>query len=326
MGMRLSFSLGSLLSIPDVGGCLARMAGREPDTVWIPETWGMENFSMLSAAAAATRSARVGSSVINIYSRSPALAGMGAVTVDALSRGRMVLGLGTSSAPIVEDFHGIPFERPVSRMREYVEVVRLVAGGGRVDYRGRFFNLRNFALLVRPFRRSIPIYLAAVNGRMVDLAGEVADGVIFYLRPRREMPEAVRAARSGGRRIDVACQIITAVSEDAEAAVGRARRTLAFYVAVGGVYREFLAANGYRRETEAVMEEYARSGLRGVHNHVPDAMLRDLTVCGTPDEAERQMRGFAGTGIDLPIIQFNPVGGDVGGSFGLLQETFSEAR
>jgi len=320
--MRLSFSLGSLLDIAEIQECVAIMSACEPDTVWIPETWGMESFAMLSAVAAGTRSARVGSSIINIYSRSPSLIGMGAVTLDTLSGGRLVLGLGAGSEPIVGDFHGYRFERPVARMREYVEIIRQVTSGKRIDHSGRFFELKNFTLLTRPFRDRIPIYLAAVNPAMVRLAWEAADGVIFYLRPKVEMRETIRRMQSK-RRMDVTCQIITAVSEDSEAAARRARRTLAFYIAVGRTYREFLAKNGYSGETEAVLEGYKESGLGGADCHVSDQMLRDLTIFGTPDEAAGQLRGFVDTGVDLPIIQFNPVG-DVKDSFILAHKTFSE--
>lgn len=320
--MRLSFSLGSLLGISEIQECVAIMSASEPDAVWIPETWGMESFAMLSAVAAGTRSAQVGSSIINIYSRSPSLIGMGAVTLDTLSGGRLVLGLGAGSEPIVGDFHGYRFEKPVARMREYVEIIRQVTSGKRIDHSGRFFELKNFTLLTRPFREKIPIYLAAVNPAMIRLTWETADGVIFYLRPKGEMRDTVRRMQSR-RRIDVACQIITAVSEDSEAAARRARRTLAFYIAVGGAYRAFLAKNGYRREAEAILQGYAESGLGGADCHVSDAMLRDLTVCGTPDEVTGQLRDFADAGVDLPIIQFNPVG-DVKDSFTLAHKTFSE--
>ena len=322
--MRLSFSLGSLLDVYSVLNCVAELAKKEPDTIWIPETWGAENFSMLSAVAAKTSTAKIGSSIINIYSRSPALIGMGAVTIDTLSQGRLILGLGTSSPEIVENFHGYAFERPVSRMREYVEIIRLVTSGRQVDYEGRFFHLRNFTPLTRPPRDRIPIYLAAVNHGMVDLAWEVADGTILYLRPRSEMSKTIQVMQSK-RRIDVACQIITAVSDDAEDAIWRAKKTLSFYVAVGGIYRRFLADNGYKKETEAVLEEYQRSGLKNIAHCIPDAMLHDLTICGTPEETARRMEEFLETGVDLPIIQFNPVG-DIKDSFRLLQRTFSEMQ
>ena len=104
--MRLSYSLGSLLTIEQVLECSKKLDQLKPDTIWIPETWGMENFSMLSLASKENITSKIGSSIINIYSRSPSLVAMGAVTVDTVSNGRLILGLGTSSQPLVEDFHG----------------------------------------------------------------------------------------------------------------------------------------------------------------------------------------------------------------------------
>ena len=104
--MRLAYSLGSLLSVEQMLECSELLSHRKVDTIWIPETWGMENFSILSMISQKVSLAKIGSSIINIYSRSPALIAMGAATIDVLSNGRLVLGLGTSSIPIVEDFHG----------------------------------------------------------------------------------------------------------------------------------------------------------------------------------------------------------------------------
>ena len=124
--MRIACSLGSLLSVNQVIECSKILSSTNIDSIWIPETWGMENFSMLSAVSETTTQ-NIGSSIINIYSRSPSTIAMGAMTVDTLSKGRLILGLGTSSLPIVEDFHGAVFEKPVQRMREYVEIIRLVS-------------------------------------------------------------------------------------------------------------------------------------------------------------------------------------------------------
>lgn len=285
----------------------------EPDRVWIPETWGMECFSVLAAAAGRT-GAPVGSSVAGAYSRSPALAAMGAATVDRISGGRMALGLGSSSRAIVEGLHGERFEAPLSRMREYVEVVRLACSGGRIDYDGRHFKLKGFRLLVRPVQESIPVYMAAVNPLMMELASEVADGAILYLRPLQELGGAVARLREK-RRIDVACQLITAVSDDADAARARAARTLAFYVSVGSIYREFLGSCGY--DVRAIASAYAESGIGAAAGAVPDSMLDDLAVCGTPSECRAQLDRFRRTGIDSAVLQFNPVGG-VRESFGAL--------
>ncbi|MDC4222653.1 MAG: LLM class flavin-dependent oxidoreductase, partial [Candidatus Nitrosopumilus limneticus] len=113
------------MSVDEVLQCTEMMSKTKIDSIWIPETWGMENFSILATVANKTKTQKIGSSIINIYSRSPSMISMGAATIDILSEGRFILGLGTSSIPIVEDFHGEKFDYPVQRMREYVEIIRL---------------------------------------------------------------------------------------------------------------------------------------------------------------------------------------------------------
>ena len=318
--MRISCSLGSMLSVNEVLNCAEMIAKTSTDVVWVPETWGMENFSMLGAVSSRTSTQKIGSSIINIYSRSPAAIAMGAVTVDTLSKGRLILGLGTSSLPIVETFHGYEFEKPLQRMKEYVEIIKLVSSGKPINYSGEIFNLKNFTLLINPQRESIPIYIAAVNQKMVNLTWEIGDGVIFYLRPKNEMKQTIQKMQSK-RKIDVTCQIITCVSENSEEAIERAKKTLAFYVSVGKIYREFLARNGFEKETSNIFEEFKKSGFSSNHELVTDSMLKELAISGAPDECKKQLDAFRQTGIDLPIVQFNPVGNTLE-SFELLQKTF----
>ena len=320
--MRLSYSLGSLLTVEQVLSCSRKLNEFKPDTVWIPETWGMENFSMLSMASKENTFSKIGSSIVNIYSRSPSLIAMGAATVDTISNKRLVLGLGTSSQPLVEDFHGDKFEKPLKRMREYVEIIRLILNGKIVNYSGEIFSLKNFSLLIKPPRNIIPIYLAAVNQKMVELTWEIADGVIFYLRPKNEIKSTLARMQSG-KKIDASLQIITCVSEDSEKAITRAKKTLAFYVSVGKIYREFLASNGFDNETKNIFEEYEKNGLKNNHELVPESMVNELCIAGTQDECRTQLKQFRETGIDLPIIQFNPTD-NMEDSFNLVASTFSE--
>ena len=322
VGMRLSYSLGSLLTIEQALECSKKLDKLKPDTVWIPETWGMENFSMLSLVSKENLTSKIGSSIINIYSRSPSLIAMGAVTVDTISNGRLILGLGTSSQPLVEDFHGSKFEMPVKRMEEYVKIIRLIFAGKIINYSGEFFTLKNFSLLIKPPRNNIPIYLAAVNQKMVELAWNVADGVIFYLRPKNELKSTL-ASMKAKKKIDTSIQIITCVHPDSEKAINRAKKTLAFYVSVGKIYREFLASNGFENETKNIFEEYKKTGLKNNSELVPESMVKELCISGTPDECKKQLQGFYETGIDLPIIQFNPID-NVQESFDLVTSTFSE--
>ena len=322
--MRIAYSLGSLLTVNQVLECSEILSHTNVDTIWIPETWGMENFSTLSAVSQKASDPKIGSSIINIFSRSPASIAMGAATVDILSNGRLILGLGTSSASIVEDFHGYEFVNPVLRMKEYVEIIKLILSGKQVNYSGKIFNLKNFSLLIKPHRNKIPIYLAAVNQKMVDLTWEISDGVIFYLRPLNEMKKTIQKMQSK-RKIDVTCQIITCVSKDEERAINRAKQTLAFYISVGKIYREFLSKNGFENETKNIFEEFKMSGFKSNHELISDNMLKSLTIAGTPDQCILQLQKFRDTGIDLPTIQFNPVG-DVIDSFKLFTNTFSEER
>ena len=317
--MRIACSLGSLLSVEQVIECTKMISKTKIDSIWIPETWGMENFSMLGAVSSETKTQKIGSSIINIYSRSPSTISMGAATTDILSNGRLILGLGTSSVPIVEDFHGEKFETPVQRMREYVEIIRLSLSKKQINYSGKIFNLKNFTLLIEPKRQSIPIYLAAINQKMVNLTWELGDGVIFYLRPLDEMKKTISKMQLE-RKIDVACQIITCISNNSEEAIQRAKKTLAFYISVGKVYREFLAKNGFENETENIFEEFKKSGFKSNHELIPNSMLNSLCISGSPEEAKVQLEKFRNAGIDLPIIQFNPIGNTIA-SFSLLKKT-----
>ncbi|MDH5431167.1 MAG: LLM class flavin-dependent oxidoreductase [Nitrosopumilus sp.] len=318
--MRIACSLGSLLSIDEVLQCSEIISKTDTDAIWVPETWGMENFSMLGAVSAKTTTQKIGSSIINIYSRSPSTIAMGAVTTDTLSNGRLIIGLGTSSMPIVESFHGYKFEKPIQRMKEYVDIIRLVTSGESANYDGKIFKLKNFTLLIKPKRKKIPIYLAAINEKMVNLAWDIGDGVIFYLRPVNEMKQTIAKMQSK-KKIDVTCQLITCVSEDSEEAVKRAKKTVAFYISVGNIYREFLAKNGFQNETSNIFEEFQKSGFKSNHELVTDSMLQSLTISGTSEECKVQLTNFIDAGIEQPILQFNPIG-ETMNSFKLFKKTF----
>ena len=175
---------------------------------------------------------------------------------------------------------------------------------------------------MKPKQDHIPIYLAAVNQKMVSLTWDIGDGVIFYLRPLNEMKKTIQKMQSI-KKIDVACQLITCVSTDSDIAIERAKKTIAFYVSVGKVYRDFLINNGFRKESENIFDEFQRSGLKSNHELVSDSMLHSLAISGTPNECKTQFKKFTDVGIDLPIIQFNPVGNTLE-SFKLFKNTFLE--
>lgn len=322
---KIGYSLGPLLSTREVLAC-AKMADshQNVDSLWVPESWGRESFATLGAMSQVTKKVRLGTSIVSIYSRTPATMTMAATTLDMLSGNRTIIGLGASTATIVENWHGLNFERPASRMREYVECLRLMASGEKVNYRGKFFKVNNFKILHSPQRKQIPIFMAAVNKKMVSLASELADGILLYMRPIDELKKTAASLKlsTTGRNFEIGCSFICALSnKEPEKARERAAKTLAFYVAVGKYYSKFLSENGFRNEVEQITSEYCMAGADAAARFVSEKMLDSLAICGNGEECRKSLARFVSTGITLPIVQLNPVG-DSESSFREMLSTF----
>jgi 5,10-methylenetetrahydromethanopterin reductase len=322
---KLGYSLGPLLSMGEILLC-AKMADQQEsiDSLWVPESWGRESFSTLGAMSQITRKVHLGTSIVNIYSRTPATVAMAATSLDMLSDNRIIIGLGASTAAIVENWHGVQFNRPASRMKEYIECLRLMIKGEKVKYDGKFFKINNFKILHQPQRTHIPIFMAAINKKMISMASELADGILLYLRPLEELKRTTVELKQATKRkrFEVACSFICAVSnKDPVKARHRAATTLAFYTAVGEYYRKFLAHNGFETEVEDITSEYTKAGAESAAKFVSDRMLSSLVICGNSEECRVSLSKFLSTGITLPILQFNPVG-DTESSFKEMLSTF----
>lgn len=309
---KLGYSLGPLLSMREILLC-AKMADQQEnvDSLWVPESWGRESFATLGAISQVTRKVSLGTSIINIYSRTPAIVAMAATTLDMLSDNRTIIGLGASTAAIVENWHGLKFNRPASRMKEYIECLRLMTRGEKVKYNGEFFQINNFKILHQPQRANIPIFMAAVNKKMVSMASKLADGILLYLRPLEELKRTATELKEAtkGKSFEIACSFICAMSnKEPEKARARAATTLAFYIAVGEYYSKFLADNGFKIEVEEITAEYRKAGADNAAKYVSDRMLSSLVICGSSEECRESLSKFLSTGITLPIIQFNPIG------------------
>lgn len=309
---KLGYSLGPLLSMREILLC-AKMADQQEnvDSLWVPESWGRESFATLGAISQVTKKVSLGTSIINIYSRTPAIVAMAATTLDMLSDNRTIIGLGASTAAIVENWHGLKFNRPASRMKEYIECLRLMTRGEKVKYNGEFFQINNFKILHQPQRANIPIFMAAVNKKMVSMASKLADGILLYLRPLEELKRTATELKQAtkGKSFEIACSFICAMSnKEPEKARARAATTLAFYIAVGEYYSKFLADNGFKIEVEEISAEYRKAGADNAAKYVSDRMLNSLVICGSSEECRESLSKFLSTGITLPIIQFNPIG------------------
>ncbi|MGI0050273.1 MAG: LLM class flavin-dependent oxidoreductase [Nitrososphaeraceae archaeon] len=326
---RIGYNIGTLLSVDAILKFAKKIEQKEnTDSLWVPESWGREAFVSLGALSQVTKRVRLGTAIVSIHSRTPATVAMGISTLDILSNNRSVLGLGVSTPALVENWHGIKFNYPIEKLREYLQCVKLVMKGTKVFFVGKYYKINNFKILFKPPRENPPIYIAAINDKMIDLSCQLANGVLLYLRPKNELPKAVKNIKkklkfSGKKNFEICCAFITAVSDKyPDCARLRAAKTLAFYVAIGKYYNKFLRENGFEIEVENITEEYIKNGLLNVHNFVSDKMLTSLTISGTRDECIKSLREFNQSGISLPIIQINPVGNNTENSIRELISTF----
>lgn len=325
--IKTGYGLGTLLSIDEILK-FSRLADgyKNVHSLWVPETWGREAFSTLGAISQVAHHPKLGTAILNIYSRTPSTIAMGGITLDMLSGNRTLLGLGVSTSALIEDWHGLAFYKPLARMKEMVAVLRLIWTGNQVSYKGDFFNVSNFKLLHPSPRTSIPIFLAAVNPLMIKLALSVAEGLLLYLRPFNELKSTVQKIRKEiTRPFELASAFICSISDGyPDRARMRAAKTLAFYISVGVYYRKLISNSGFADETDAIVEVYNKRGLDAASKIVSDKFLDEIAICGDSEQGRRSMQRFISAGITLPILQINPVEGeDTQKSFIKLLETFS---
>jgi alkanesulfonate monooxygenase SsuD/methylene tetrahydromethanopterin reductase-like flavin-dependent oxidoreductase (luciferase family) len=327
--VKIGYSLGSLLSIRDVLAISKLADSREVDSLWIPESWGREGFATLGAISQLTTKVRLGTAILSIFARTPATVAMAATTIDMLSNNRAVMGLGVSTEAIVENWHGIEFSKPLRRMHEYVTCLRQMITGETVNYSGSFYKINNFKLLYRPQRSEIPIFMAAINKRMVSLSTQIADGILLYLRPYGELRRTVqniKSVRKKSSRFEIASVVICSISNDRPLlARQRAAQTLAFYVSVGKYYNKFLAANGFAQEVLEISDAYRLNGLREATKHVSERMLDALTISGNSQQCLDSFKDLRSCGLTTIILQVNPVG-DPETSFREMLATFCDER
>ena len=290
---------------------MADEAGLE--SVWIPEAWGRDAFLALATIAHATQRIKLATGIINAYSRSPAAIAMAAATLEELSNGRAILGIGSSGAAVVERWHGLHFQRPLTRLRESITIVRQILSGGQVNFQGKVFQVSNFRLAVQAPVRTIPIYLAALGPKMLRLAGEIADGVLLYLQPSSKIREAIAEIQSGAEQakrpagsVDVAAFLPTFVSEEPEQAKQIVARVIAYYVGGMGVYyHRKVSEIGFKAEADKIQAAWLRGDRVAATREVTQALVDSVAIAGTPVECRSRLEEFRKVGVSLPILSFS---------------------
>jgi coenzyme F420-dependent oxidoreductase len=255
----------------------------------------------------------IGTSVANVYSRSPALLGQTAATLQEVSDGRFRLGLGPSGPAVVEGWHGADYDRPLRRTREAIEVVRLVLSGDPVEYDGEVFQLSGLRLRCDPPDTVPGIDAAGMGPKSVELAGRFADGwhalMLTKAGLRDRLADLKRGAELGDRdreELRVTLSLPCIALDDRERARRLARNHLAFYVgAMGTFYREALERQGYDEEAVEIASEWANGNQDAALAAISDELLDDLGIAGTPEECrERYAEWEAIDGVDAVSVSF----------------------
>ena len=282
------------------------------DSVWAPEAWGTDAISLLGALAARTQRIRLGTGIVNVFSRTPALLGQTAATLDLISNGRFILGLGTSGHQVVSGWHGMRFDRPLQRMRETVEIVRRVLRQERLRFDGEIFTLdQGLKLLARPARDAVPIFLATLTPAGLRLTGEVADGWIPTLFSPDHLdlfrPDLEAGARAAGRSLDsleIAPSVCVLVDDDRARARDAIRPWVALYV--GGMgsrsknfYNDVVARYGFADEARDIQDLYLNGQKLEAIRRVPDALVDGTTIVGPPGYVRDRMAAWSSAGVTL---------------------------
>jgi coenzyme F420-dependent oxidoreductase len=280
------------------------------ERVWLPETWGRDAVTILATVARETDRVGIGTSITNVYSRSPALVGQTAATLQEASGGRFRLGLGPSGPILVEGWHGADYGNPLRRTRETIEVVRQVLSGETVEYDGEYFDLEGFRLRHDPPETPVPVDAAGLGPTAVELAGRFGDGWHAFMTTPAGLDERIddfrRGARLGGRdgqRVTVS--LPCCALPDRERARYLAREHLAFYVgAMGSFYRDALARQGYGETADEIARQWSEDREAAVAA-VGDSVLDEFAAAGRPEECRERVRAFGEVdGVDAVAVGF----------------------
>jgi F420-dependent oxidoreductase-like protein len=322
--MKISTLLGYASGFRQAAAEVAEWEKAGLDLVWVAEAYGLDGPSLMGYLAALTEQVEIGSAILPIYSRTPTLIAMTAAGIDTLSDGRFHLGLGASGPQVIEGWHGVPFEAPLARTREIVDVCRAVwAREGPLVHQGEHYQMplpagrgtglgKPLKIIAHPVRPQIPVWLAALGERNVALAAEIADGWI----PMLFVPEKVRdvwgasldagLARRDPERgpLQITVGGLVAIGEGDEVVALRqlGRPTIALYVGGMGAkgrnfYNDVVRRSGFEKEAAAIQDAYLDGRKAEAEALVPEELLEAMSLCGPPSYVAERIAAYAEAGV-----------------------------
>ena len=290
---------------------LARVAKeRGYDEIWMAEVNGGDSYALAGAVAQGLPGMRIGTAVVPAQTRTPMMHAMAAMTLSQLTNGNFILGIGLSSPNIVQDWAGQPYDKPLTRMREHVEVLRQMLSGQKTTYEGRTLSAKGFRLGGKPVGE-VPIYLGALNKRMLRLAGALCDGICLNMVPESALPQVLGEVRAGAEEagrdpnaIEVVARLHVVMVDDPSMGRNLIRTVFGAYAATPG-YNKCFEWIGFEDEARQIREAFAKRDRAGVAAGVTDRLCDAMAIVGDRETVRARIRAYAEAGIDVCIV--NPI-------------------
>ncbi|MCP5068991.1 MAG: LLM class flavin-dependent oxidoreductase [bacterium] len=277
------------------------------EAIWMAETAGPDSFTLAGAILQATSTLTLGTAIVPVYNRTPAVLAMSAGTLGQLAPGRFRLGLGSSSHAIIGDWNGVPFEAPVSTVRDSVAIIRQALAGEKTSYDGKRLRSKGLRLGCVP-PEPVPIYLAGLREKMLNLAGEVGEGLIINFQPVEAMEQILSAYRAGataaGRDAtgdEIVSRFQLAITDDVPAARNIVRAGFGGYLAQP-VYNKFIAWCGFEDEARAIRDGFAKRDREAVGKAIHDELIDRIVILGSVDECREKLAGFVAAGVTTAVL------------------------
>ena len=281
------------------------------DSIWIPEAWAYEQFQLLAEIATVTKRLKLATGIANVFSRSPGLLAMSAATLDEISEGRVILGLGTSGKVVVENFHGVAYAKPLTRLRETVGIMRALWRGDRLSPEmSTLFEARHFKLEMRPFRSDIPVYIASLQDKAIHEIGRIADGWVPTFWPYTHLGDGIAmiaaGARQAGRdpqRIAVAPFMAVIPLDDVAVARSMIKPLVSFYIGgMGTYYHALFCRYGFKDNVDLVRDLYKAGSRREAAAAVADDLIDAVAICGPPAHCREKLAEWQAHGITAALL------------------------
>lgn len=277
------------------------------DDVWFADINGGDALTMSAAVAMSTSSVRIGTAIIPVFTRTPAVFASSAHVLHKVSNGRFILGLGSSSQTMMENWNGLKFEKPLTRVKETTQIVRSMLAGEKSDFDGKTLQTHGYRQAPLPAGEP-PIYIAGLRGKMLEMAAEVGDGVILNLFPKKALPKMMEHIRIGAERagkkledIEIVCRHQVVVTDDAPRVRDLFRKHFAPYYATP-VYNNFLAWSGYEENAKAIREGWAARDRNKTTAALEDDLVDEIGIIGSAEYCHDRIREYADMGITTHIL------------------------